>query len=164
MTCRFRETPDYIRLSDMPRRPQPPTLGTCIKHRREQLRVSVAEAARRAGVPRSTWIAWEKDIVPKQVNHARIEDVLEWQTGSVAAIIAGQPPMPIRERPLASVTELHPGSVPRPPDDELVKELRAMDMDDESLERMIAAYWAEKSLEDAQRQQRYRIAARRARG
>jgi transcriptional regulator with XRE-family HTH domain len=161
LTCRLRERPHYIRLSDMPRRPEPPTLGTCIRHRREQLRISQAEAARRARVPRSTWIAWEKGILPRQVNYGRIEGVLEWQAGSIAAVIAGLPPVPIPER-LASVTQLHPGVAPAVPDDEFVTELRAMGLPEQVLNKLIDAYWAEKNGEDLRRRQRYLNLAREA--
>lgn len=142
-------------------RPQA-TLGARIALRRRELRLTVIDAARRAGVSHKTWRYWERDARrPEDVNHRLIEEFCEWEPGSVDAVLHGREPV---RRDLASVTELHPGVAHAPPDDELIRELRAMDLPEHFLNNLIAAYWSEKVHADTQRQHRYLGLAREASG
>lgn len=150
------------KLAYMPNRRSRLSLGGRIKARRLQLGLSVAEAARRAGVDRKTWSAWEKDAsIPDDRNHRLIDEFCEWGAGSAQAVLDGRPPR-LRRPALATVTPLHPGQVP--PDDEFVAELRDMGLSAQVLDSLIAAYWAEKAGADVQRQERYRNFAREAGG
>lgn len=143
----------------MPRSRKRLTLGGRIEHHRKQAGLSVAEAARRAGVNRKTWQAWERgDRIPDDRNHRIIEDFCEWEPGSVAAVLDGR--LPVR-RKVASVTELHPGVAHVPPDAELVSELHAMGLPAEFIDGLIESYQSEKADTDIQRRQRYRDIARR---
>lgn len=61
--------------------------------RRTELRISQSEAARRAGVGRMSWWEWEKGRrQPYDYNFSGIETALEWDAGSVRAILAGREP------------------------------------------------------------------------
>lgn len=144
------------------------TLGGHIRARRTQLGLSQVEAARRAGVTRATWCAWESDdparsAVPDDRNHRLIEEFCDWEPGSVVAVLDGGAPTPVR-RAVASVTELHPGTTLAPPDDELIRELRAMELPEEFISNLIDAYRAEKAHADTQRHSRYLGIAREASG
>lgn len=142
----------------MPRSRPRPTLGGRIEHRRKQRGLSVSAAARGAGVNRKTWHAWERDTtIPDGRNHRIIEAFCEWEPGSVEAVLDGRAPV---RRNLASVTELHPGDVHAPPDDDLVQELRAMRLPEEFIDGLLEAYRSEKADDDTRRQQRYRDLAR----
>lgn len=68
-------------------------LGDYIRTRRKQLRLSVSEAARRAGVHRVTWNSWESGkSEPGDYNHAAIEAVLQWQDGGMDRLKRGEVP------------------------------------------------------------------------
>jgi len=70
-----------------------PTLGQWMSSRREELGTSQSAAARAAKIARSTWVNWEKDNkIPERFNYVRIETVLDWEPGSVQAVIDGQAP------------------------------------------------------------------------
>lgn len=74
------------------------TLGEHIRTRREQLALSQNRAAKLAKASRTTWINWEKDnSTPERFNFVRIEDVLDWEPGSVQAIIDGRDPVARRK-------------------------------------------------------------------
>jgi transcriptional regulator with XRE-family HTH domain len=76
-----------------------------IKTRRTSLGLSQVAAAsacitpaRRKGVHRQTWRAWEQgEAVPEEFNFVGIEAALRWTAGSVAAILAGGDPTPLEE-------------------------------------------------------------------
>lgn len=140
------------------------TLGGHLKRCRMQLGLSQHKAARRAGVSRTTWRAWENDErAPEAFNHARIEQFCGWQPGSVEAVLEGRRPA-LSQAGLATVTTLHPGAPHVRPDDEFVQELRTMGMSAQVLDRLIASYWEEKAGADMRRQERYRSFARAADG
>lgn len=62
-------------------------LSEQIATHRKTLKISGSEAARRAGVHRLTWRAWEKgEADPEEHNWPRIEQVLGWAPGDVARI------------------------------------------------------------------------------
>ena len=72
-------------------------LGGYIAERRRQLGLSQSRAATKAGVSRTSWVAWEKGTAtPEDYNHVKIERALQWQPGSVDAILAGGDPTPIQ--------------------------------------------------------------------
>lgn len=148
----------------MPRKSAPPTLGSCLSHRRRQLGLTQAEAALRADVARRTWFQWEKGVtIPNVANWPLIDDACEWERGSVAAVLGGGAPTP-RRTALASVTQLRPADAGFPPDDETVTELRAMFPPGPTLNSLITAYWAEKRDDDTRRRERYLGIAREANG
>lgn len=67
-------------------------LGIWIKNRRQDLRLSVREAARRAGIDRATWTGLEDGSRQTQdTKYAGIEDALEVAHGSIAARLRGEP-------------------------------------------------------------------------
>lgn len=69
------------------------TLGQQIATRRKDQRLSVSEAARRAGVHRLTWTAWESGkAAPVEHRYAAIESTLSWARGSVESIQNGGEP------------------------------------------------------------------------
>lgn len=150
----------------MPRIRPLQTLGGRIERRRKHLGLSVAEAARRAGVTRTTWHAWEKDTsIPDDRNHRLIEDFCEWEPGSVVAVLEGRASTPLMR---ATVTQLHPGVAHAPPEDVQVKELREdlidMKIPDALVDFLVAKYIAEQNHDDITRKQRYLDIARAARG
>jgi hypothetical protein len=70
------------------------TLAQWLTEQRTHLRISKAEAARRAGVGRMTWWEWEMGRrVPYDSNFGGIEGAMEWPRGSVQEIIAGGKPL-----------------------------------------------------------------------
>ena len=153
------------------------TLGTHMKNRRRELGINQSDAARRAtqlrrspaatpgsdsrDVGRTTWTNWESDKqIPSDFNQRLIEGVLRWEPGSVRAILNGGQPTPL---PAATVTALptHPGELP--PDDDFVRELRAMDnVSPEYLDAVIRTYWADRAREEKQLQDKYRRLAQAA--
>lgn len=75
-------------------------LPGAIQQRRAELGLSMSAAARLAEVHRLTWRAWEKgDSTPEDYNYVKIEKAMEWQPGSVAALIQGRPPETRRALP-----------------------------------------------------------------
>lgn len=146
----------------MPRFRVAATLGERLAARRQRLGLSRLAAARQLGVNRKTWAAWESnESTPADRHHHVIEEFCGWTPGSVAAVLAGRAPTPAGQG-LASVTTLHPGAPPLGDDDELVRELRAMDLPPEFLEGLLAAYAAEKHGADSARRARYLGLAREA--
>lgn len=142
------------------------SLGARIAEYRRHLGLSQAEAARRAGVTRNTWRAWETDAkTPDDRNHKLIEDFCEWEPGSVADVLDRRAPTPMHR---ASVIPLYPGVAHSPPhEDALVEdlrvELRAMKLPDALVEELIAEYLSERRDDDTRRHRRYLGIARAAR-
>lgn len=68
--------------------------------RRKALGLSQSGAARKAGVSRLTWIAWETcKSTPMDYNYVRIEHAMRWGTGDVErAIRQGVKPTELPER------------------------------------------------------------------
>lgn len=140
----------------------PPTLGNCISYRRRQLRLPQTEAARRAGVSRMAWVRWEKDRIPEKSYWDVIEVVCCWAPGSVAAVLAGQPPVVV-DSGLASVTPLHP-DVHDPPDD-LVQIWRGeMRLSEKLIKELSDEYRAEAAGEAVERRRRFEERGRAASG
>jgi hypothetical protein len=78
-------------------------LGRLVRLRRRFLRLSLSEAARRAGVNRATWTGVEQRATDAEdYTYAGVEAALEWKPGSVAAVLRGEEPieMPGRGRPV----------------------------------------------------------------
>lgn len=152
----------------MPRKSPALTLGACMAHSRTQLHLSQAGAAHAAGVARLTWIRWETNAKrPGEANWPRIEDVLGWPPGSVAAILDGQPPVSIGAG-LATVTPLRPDAAHAPPDPDeaaLVAEWEDMRLPESLIRVLVEEYRADKAGADQARREHYRDRARReARG
>lgn len=142
--------------------PVPSTLGTHMATRRNELNISQAKAAKAAGVSRTTWRTWEADEgVPEEFNRSLIERTLHWERGSTTAALAGGTPTPLA---VATVTPLPPRDDldELPPDDEFVRELRAMDLPAAYKDTLIREYWSDKKREAANLQARYRRIARAA--
>jgi hypothetical protein len=133
-----------------------------MKHRRLELDIKLVAAPVAAGVSKSTWVNWEKDRnVPEEFNFKRIERVLRWEAGSVRAILDGGTPVHL---PPGTVTALPaPGHSELPPDDDFVRELRAMEnISPTYLEVVIRAYWEDRAREQRLIQEKYRNLARAA--
>lgn len=76
--------------------PPPGALAEHLAGARKALRLSQAEAARRAGVGRMAWYEWETGRrLPRDKNYAGIEEAVEWRSGSVEAVLAGGMPVPL---------------------------------------------------------------------
>lgn len=69
-----------------------PDLAGAIIARREELGLSKSAAARLAGVSRPAWDSWESGTVPFDSKWASIERALQWERGSIRAILAGGAP------------------------------------------------------------------------
>jgi DNA-binding XRE family transcriptional regulator len=88
-----------------------PTLGEYMTARREQLALSQNRAAKLFKGSRTTWVSWESDASrPERYNYVRIEAVLRWAPGSVAAILDGGEPTPIDQE-----RDHSPPPLPPPP-------------------------------------------------
>lgn len=70
-------------------------LGETARKRRQDLRLSKEEAARRGGMSVKTWTAVEDGRPVRDTTYVGIEDALEWERGSVAAIIDGGDAVPL---------------------------------------------------------------------
>lgn len=85
-------------VDEQPRSPRE-LLGQRVRQRREDLGLSQPAAADRAGINRDTWRNMEngsRDI--RSYNHRAVERALQWQPGSVEAILAGGEPQPLGEQ------------------------------------------------------------------
>jgi transcriptional regulator with XRE-family HTH domain len=70
-------------------------LADCVAQRRKELQLSASQAARLARVARGTWIAVEKaERATEDYNYAGFERALQWQLGSMEAVLAGGDPTP----------------------------------------------------------------------
>lgn len=68
-------------------------LAQLIKERRQELRLSVHQAARRAGVARNTWDAAERGLHPlAELSTLRVEAALQWTPGSIREVLHGGGP------------------------------------------------------------------------
>jgi len=145
----------------MEKSPVTTTLGTHLTRRRRELEIGQAEAARQVGVARSTWITWEKGKkFPADSNWVMIEKVFRWQTGSIAAIAKGGEPT---ELPLGTVAALGAHGKALPPDDDFVRELRAMSgISPAQLELLIHWYWEDRARNERRVQEKYRGIAKAA--
>jgi transcriptional regulator with XRE-family HTH domain len=72
-------------------------LAGAMTARRIELGLSQSAAARSAGVSRPTWAGWENTTKPYDSNYAAIERVLQWERGSVSAVLAGHDPTARRD-------------------------------------------------------------------
>lgn len=73
-------------------------LADWLREGRQRQRLSRTEAARRVGVSRQTWHAWETGVsTPQDQHYVGIEDVLRWAVGSVAEVLSGGEPTPLAE-------------------------------------------------------------------
>lgn len=63
-------------------------LAKAVRERRIELRLSVREASKRAGISRNTWQAVEEGTrAMRDHNYAGVEQALEWPPGHVLAIL-----------------------------------------------------------------------------
>lgn len=73
------------------------SLGEQIRRRREEIALGQSDAARKAGVGRTTWLGWEKrGVTPERHRYVLIERALKWEPGSVEAVLEGGQPQPAR--------------------------------------------------------------------
>lgn len=76
-------------------------LARAMIDRRRELRLSIRAVAGRAGIDRATWTGAENaDRDLREYHYAGVEAALEWEPGSVEAILAGRTPTP---RPAGNV-------------------------------------------------------------
>lgn len=71
--------------------------ATHVKASRRKLGLGPGDAAKLAGVSRPTWDAWEKGTIPTDKNWTAVERALEWERGSVEAVLAGGEPKPVHD-------------------------------------------------------------------
>lgn len=70
-------------------------LGETVRVRRRDLRLSKEEAARRGGMSVKTWTSVEEGRAVRDTTYVGIEDALEWERGSVGAVLDGSDPTPL---------------------------------------------------------------------
>lgn len=70
-------------------------LGETVRERRRDLRLSKEEAARRGGMSVKTWTNVEEARPVRDTTYVGIEDALEWERGSVSAVLDGSDPTPL---------------------------------------------------------------------
>src|SRR4051794_1358785 len=86
-------------------------LGELVLARRQELGLSLREAARRAGIMRPTWTGMEHGSRRTAAyNFAAIERALDWRPGSIEAVLAGGQPHTSRS-PTSSTEASAPGDV-----------------------------------------------------
>lgn len=74
-------------------------LGEAVRNRRLALGLSASAAAVAAGVARNTWSALEAGTQRmSEHKYVDVERTLRWEAGSIAAILAGGKPTPLREQ------------------------------------------------------------------
>ena len=70
-------------------------LGETVLERRQDLRLSKEEAARRGGMSVKTWTSVEEGKPVRPTTYVGVEDALEWKRGSVSAVLDGGDAMPV---------------------------------------------------------------------
>jgi hypothetical protein len=104
-------------------------LATAMLDRRRALRLSIRAAAQRAGVDRATWTSAENAIRQlAEYNYAGVEAALEWEPGSVEAVLAGDTATP---RPAGTT------ATPASRDEEIALVADDPDLDNEMKQRII---------------------------
>lgn len=83
-------------------------LGEVVESRRLQLRLSKEEAARRSGLSVKTWTSVEAGREVRKTTYVGVEAAMEWERGSVSAVLDGGdpvalPPVPEEEAPEVDV-------------------------------------------------------------
>lgn len=82
-------------------------LAEQVRARRLELGISVRAAATQAGVARDTWIGLEEATRrTAETSYAAIEKTLQWETGSISAVLAGGEPTPVTEDPPGPAMQL----------------------------------------------------------
>lgn len=81
-------------------------LAETARKRRQDLRLSKEEAARRGGMSVKTWTNVEDGRPVRDTTYVGIEDSLEWERGSVAAILDGGDPVPLEPETPAEPIEV----------------------------------------------------------
>lgn len=143
------------------------TLGQRLEARRTQLGLTQTQAAAKVGVSRTTWDNWVTGkVVPAVQNHAAIAAFCLWEPDSVADVLDGRDPTPLREN-LATVTPLRPDVAHSPPTDPaldgLISEWRdVMHLPEAFVQELVDEYQAERTRAYSERIERYRDRARRA--
>lgn len=64
-------------------------LGETVLERRQDLRLSKEEAARRGGMSVKTWTSVENGKEVRPTTYVGVEDALAWKRGSVSAVLDG---------------------------------------------------------------------------
>lgn len=73
-------------------------LGETVQERRQDLRLSKEEAARRGGMSVKTWTSVEDGKPVRTTTYVGVEDALEWKRGSVSAVLDGGDATPLEPR------------------------------------------------------------------
>lgn len=92
-------------------------LGDAVRRERERRRLSLNRAAALAGISHMTWINVEKAAPARGLTYRAIEEVLQWEPGSVDAILDGGDPTPTesqKDQPSGSSLD---DLIPPPPTD-----------------------------------------------
>lgn len=129
-------------------------LGQRVTEQRKALGLSISSAARRAGINRATWSALERgERETEEYIFAGVERALDWDTGSIDAILRGDPPAPTR------------AAEPTPPVPDLMAmedEIRAIIANPNRSEAL--KIWAEALLDQIEKLRRANQAEAEARG
>jgi transcriptional regulator with XRE-family HTH domain len=69
-------------------------LGAVVRNRREQLKITQSEAARRAGLGRTTWVEIEQGKRPRAlpVTLDSIDQALDWEPGTLRSLVGRTAP------------------------------------------------------------------------
>ena len=75
-------------------------LAAAVTTRRTELKLGIETAAKAAGMSKDTWYKVEgsptRPVQPvRETTYARVDEVLQWATGSCVAILEGGRPVPI---------------------------------------------------------------------
>lgn len=70
-------------------------LGETVLERRQDLRLSKEEAARRGGMSVKTWTSVENGKEVRPTTYVGVESALEWKRGSVGAVLDGGDATPL---------------------------------------------------------------------
>lgn len=68
-------------------------LAEVVGARRRELRLSKEEAARRGSMSVKTWTSVEEGRPVRDTTHVGVEEALEWERGSVSAVLDGGDPI-----------------------------------------------------------------------
>lgn len=135
-------------------------LGNAIEDRRRELKITQAELAAAAGVGRTTIVNLEtgRDSLRWPRSIADVERALGWPAGRARAIASGQfdPSSNVVPLPVTPVGPLDSA------DDEFIRDLRKMNIDEDLREVLIYSYRHEKARKDQELRERYLKLARAA--
>ncbi|MFB7605217.1 helix-turn-helix domain-containing protein [Streptomyces gardneri] len=70
-------------------------LAKAVKKRRIELGLGYKAAAKQAGIAPDTWKRIETGLPVRELSYAKADPVLQWASGSCAAVMQGKSPVPV---------------------------------------------------------------------